>query len=191
MRVSWELGWFNSLNKGYEQVLIGPVAGLLGIALFIAAMFYVLMAQVHQAVAGDFRAFFDIRFVWRLIRARLSAYVILAALIVLISLPLEILKTAPAFFGDWTESWSDAEVRNPVSLPPHALCRHVFHLVWIHSQGLCRGVHETCPLYRIHTSPLGPIPVFQLHSIELRIVSRSSPRTAVRGLHPRMNASPA
>ena len=110
MLFSWEFGWLNSFNKGYEQSLIGSLTGLLGIIIFIAAMFYVPMAQVHQAVTGDFRAFFDVRFVWRLIRARLSAYVILAALIALISLPLEILKTAPAFFGDWTETWSDAEV---------------------------------------------------------------------------------
>src|SRR5207247_5070505 len=110
MLFSWEFGWLNSFNKGYEQALIGPLTGLLGIFIFIAAMFYVPMAQVHQAVTGDFRAFFDIRFVWRLIRARLSAYVILAALIALISLPLEILKTAPGFFGDMTETWSDAEV---------------------------------------------------------------------------------
>ncbi len=110
MLFSWEFGWLNSFNKGYEQALIGPLTGLLGILIFVAAMFYVPMAQVHQAVTGDFRAFFDVRFVWRLIQARLSVYVILSALIALISLPLEILKTAPAFFGDWTESWSDAEV---------------------------------------------------------------------------------
>ena len=73
-------------------------------------MFYLPMAQVHQAVTGDYRAFFDVRFVWRLVRARLSAYVILAALVTLVSFLLEILKTAPAFFGDLTESWNDAEV---------------------------------------------------------------------------------
>jgi hypothetical protein len=110
MLFSWEFGWLNSFNKGYEQAPIGPLTGLLGIAVFIAAMFYVPMAQVHQAVTGDFRAFFDIRFVWRLIQARLSTYVILAVLIALISLPPEILKTAPSFFGDWTDTWSDAEV---------------------------------------------------------------------------------
>ena len=80
------------------------------IFLFVAAMVYVPMAQVHQAVTGDYRAFFDVRFVWRLVRARLSAYVILAALVTLVSFLLEILKTAPAFFGDLTESSSDAEV---------------------------------------------------------------------------------
>jgi hypothetical protein len=69
-----------------------------GIFLFIAAMFYVPMAQVHQAVTGDFRAFFDVRFVWRMIQARLTAYVGLAAFIALASVPLEIMKTAPYFF---------------------------------------------------------------------------------------------
>jgi hypothetical protein len=113
MLFSWEFGWLNSFNKGYEQALIGPLTGLLGIALFIAAMFYVPMAQVHQAVTGDYRAFFDVPFVWRLIRARLSAYVALAAVVALASLPLEILKTAPAFFDGFSDAWTtatDAEV---------------------------------------------------------------------------------
>ncbi len=113
MLFSWEFGWLNSFNKGYEQALIGPLTGLLGIFIFIAAMFYVPMAQVHQAVTGDYHAFFDIRFVWRLIRARLSAYVFLAATITLLSLPLEILKIAPAGFDDHFDFWtnaSDAEV---------------------------------------------------------------------------------
>src|SRR5207253_9647899 len=41
---------------------------------------------------------------------RLSALSTLSLHDALPILPLEILKTAPAFFGDWTESWSDAEV---------------------------------------------------------------------------------
>ncbi len=113
MLFSWEFGWLNSFNKGYEQAVIGPLTGLLGIFIFIAAMFYVPMAQVHQAVTGDYRAFFDIRFVWRLIHARLSAYVFLAAVIVLLSAPLEILKIAPVSFDDNFDTWtnaSDAEV---------------------------------------------------------------------------------
>jgi hypothetical protein len=50
------------------------------VALFVAAMVYVPMAQVHQAVTGDFRAFFEFRFVGRFIRARLRGYVFFAAL---------------------------------------------------------------------------------------------------------------
>jgi hypothetical protein len=112
MLFSWEFGWLNSFHKGYEQAWIGPTTGFLGIFLFIAAMFYVPMAQVHQAVTGDFRAFFDFRFVWRLIQARLTAYVALAAVIALASVPIEILKTSPLFMDDTFDSWtnlSDAE----------------------------------------------------------------------------------
>jgi hypothetical protein len=108
MLFSWEFGWLNSFNKGYEQALIGPLTGFLGIFIFIAAMFYEPMAQVHQAVTGDYRAFFDFRFVWRLIRARLSAYVFLAGVIVFLSLPLEIFKTAPVAFDGFLDSWTNA-----------------------------------------------------------------------------------
>ncbi len=108
MYFSWEYGWLNSFNKGYEEAFIGPLAGFLGIFLFIAAMFYVPMAQVHQAVTGDVRAFIDFRFVWRLIQACPVTYVGLAAFIALASLPLEILKTAPAFFDDHFDAWTNA-----------------------------------------------------------------------------------
>jgi hypothetical protein len=108
MLFSWEFGWLNSFNKVYEQAFIGPLSGFLGIFIFIAAMFYVPMAQVHQAMTGDYRAFFDFRFVWRLVRARLSAYVFLAGVIVFLSLPLEILKTAPAGFDGTIDSWTNA-----------------------------------------------------------------------------------
>jgi hypothetical protein len=91
MLLSWEYGWLNSFNKGYEQSIIGPLTGFLGSLLFIIAMFYVPMAQAHQAATGQARAFFDFRFVWTLIRARLTAYVGLAFLIMLASLVLNIL----------------------------------------------------------------------------------------------------
>src|SRR5262249_14615278 len=68
MLFSWEFGWLNSFNKGYEQAFLGPVTGFLGILLFVAAMFYVPMAQAHHAATGDYRAFFEFRFVWRLIQ---------------------------------------------------------------------------------------------------------------------------
>jgi hypothetical protein len=135
MLFSWEFGWLNSFNKGYEQAPIGPLTGLLGIFLFIAAMFYVPMAQVHQAVTGDMRAFFDVRFVWRLIRARLSAYVTLAGLLLFASLPLEVLKTAPVFFDGFIPSWTeatDAEVHSKLQYYFLGCCYFFFLtlLVW-------------------------------------------------------------
>jgi hypothetical protein len=99
MLFGWEFGWLVSFNKVYEQAFIGLAVSWVGILLFIAAMFYVPMAQVHQAVTSDFRAFFDFRFVWRLIQARLTAYLGLAAVTALIGLLfVEVLKTAPGFF---------------------------------------------------------------------------------------------
>jgi hypothetical protein len=107
MTFSWEFGWLNSFNKGYEQAFVGPLLGVTGIFLFSLAMCYVPMAAVHQAVTGDVWAFFDFRFVWRLVRARLSAYVILAALTAGASALLQILKTAPLFFDDTIDFWTD------------------------------------------------------------------------------------
>jgi hypothetical protein len=107
MTFSWEFGWLNSFTKGYEVAFVGPLTGLAGLFLFSAAMLYVPMAQAHMAVTGDFRAFFDFRFVWRLIRARLTAYVVLAGLFGGFGLVQEILKTIPVGLGE-IKSWREA-----------------------------------------------------------------------------------
>ena len=75
---SWEYGWDNSFNKGYERAALGPLLGVGGILLCTLSLLYVPMAQVHHAVTGDYRAFFDFRFVWRLARARPLSYLGLA-----------------------------------------------------------------------------------------------------------------
>lgn len=107
MLFAWEMGWLNSFNKGYEQAWIGPTTGILGSLLLIMGLIYVPMARAHMAAAGDARAFFDARLIWRLIRARLLAYVGLIALVVIASVPLTILKSFPAFF-DQFEPWATA-----------------------------------------------------------------------------------
>jgi hypothetical protein len=112
MVFGWEFGWRISYEKVYELSHVGPVVSLLGIALFTASMIYVPMAMVHHAVTGDGRAFFDFRFVLRLIHARLTAYSGLAALFLLCSVPLTVLQVvplAPDFYGHQAEL-SDAEV---------------------------------------------------------------------------------
>jgi len=136
MQFSWQFGWLNSFHKGYEQAFLGPLMGILGIALFIGAMFYVPMAQVHQAVTGTCWAFFDFRLVWRLARARLTAYVGLALLTALAALPLHILAVVPAFFvvqgafaDDFVNFWdtaSDAEVLAALRLYLLACCLVLF-----------------------------------------------------------------
>jgi hypothetical protein len=94
MYFGWVYGWLNSFHKGYEEAAMGATVSLLGIALFIAAMYYVLMAQVHQAVVGERMAFFDFKLVWTLIQTKPTAYCALLIAVTLMSIPLEILKVA-------------------------------------------------------------------------------------------------
>ena len=88
---AWYSGWQNSFNKGYEQAWIGPMIGLLGITLFIAAMLYVPLAQARQAVTGDWRRFYDFRLVWTIVRRRWPACLGLAVLYSLCSVPIMVL----------------------------------------------------------------------------------------------------
>ena len=56
----WQLGWIE---------LIVLASGCT-IALLIAAMYYVPMAQMRQASTGKWRAFYEFKIVWQLIRTR-------------------------------------------------------------------------------------------------------------------------
>jgi hypothetical protein len=94
---AWYAGWHNSFNKGYEQAAVGPLTGMLGIVLFIAAMFFVPLAQARQAVTGEWRSFYQLGLLWRLSRQRLDAALVLAALYGLLSVPVTVLKTLPGF----------------------------------------------------------------------------------------------
>lgn len=111
---AWYAGWNNSFHKGYEQAPIGPLTGIVGVVLFIAAMFYVPMAQSRQAVTGSWRSFYDFRLVGRLVRRRWRACIGIAAWYAALSLPVTILKTAPGFFsqamGAEFDQLSDSEL---------------------------------------------------------------------------------
>jgi hypothetical protein len=109
----WYDGWNNSFNKGYEQAGVGPLISLFGIALFIAAMFYVPLAQARQAATGDWRAFYQFRLIWSIARLRCLSCVGLALLYTLLAFPLNVLKTAPIFWAQKNPvlaGLSDAEV---------------------------------------------------------------------------------
>jgi hypothetical protein len=97
---AWYDGWNNSFNKGYEQAAVGPLLGVFGVTLFIATMFYLPMAQMRHAATGQWRAFFQFRLVWALIRQRWLGCMLLAALYAVMSVPVTILKTAPYFLYD-------------------------------------------------------------------------------------------
>ena len=100
MLFAWYAGWLNSFNKGYEQAAIGPLTGIGGIILFIAAMYYVPMAQIRQASTGDWKSFYQFRIVWQIIRKRWLACFGLGVLYSLLAVPFMIIKTAPGFFGN-------------------------------------------------------------------------------------------
>jgi hypothetical protein len=95
---AWYAGWQNSFNKGYEHAAVGPGVGAFGVLLFIAAMFYVPLAQARQAATGQWRTFYDWPLVRDLIKRRWLACLGLAVLYAALTLPVMILKTAPAFF---------------------------------------------------------------------------------------------
>ncbi len=109
---AWHDGWNNSFHKGYEQASVGPALGLLGVALFVAAMLYVPMAQARQAATGSFRAFYDFRLVAGLARRRWASSAGLAGLYALLSIPVMALKTAPIAFDRLPgyPDWSDERV---------------------------------------------------------------------------------
>lgn len=110
---AWYSGWNDSFEKMYEQSAVGPTVGVIGVGLFILTMMYVPMAQACQASTGSWQAFYQFGLVWRLIRRNWSGTALLAALYAALSLPVMILKTAPAFFPqmfpDAFVSMTDAE----------------------------------------------------------------------------------
>jgi len=103
----WYDGWNNSFNKGYEQAAVGPLISILGIVWFIVAMFYVPLAQARQAVTGEWRSFFDFRFVWQLARANRLVCAGLALVYCGFAVPLNILKTTPMFWPQMNPALAD------------------------------------------------------------------------------------
>jgi len=95
----WFAGWHISFNKVYEEHTVGIAVSWLGIAWFIAAMFYVPMAQARQAVTGDWRSFYDFRLIRSLIARHRFACLLMAAVYAAASLPLTLFKFAPYFLG--------------------------------------------------------------------------------------------
>ena len=94
----WDYGWNISFYKGYEQSLIGPAVFLIGSLFFIAAMFYLPMAQARQAVCANWKSFWDVGLVIRIIRSQWIRALLFSGLFALLCLPVLILKTAPSMF---------------------------------------------------------------------------------------------
>jgi hypothetical protein len=117
MLFGWYDGWNNSFNKGYEQFSVGPATSWLGIMLFAAAMLYVPMAQARQAITGEWRAFYQWRLVWRLVRLRWLQSFGIAAAYALLWFPILILRAgAPYLQGKATNMSADQLMALPYEL---------------------------------------------------------------------------
>ena len=95
--VAWWAGWENSFNKGYEQAFVGPLVGILGIAVFAVFMIYLPMALVHQAVEQRPYAFFELRRIRNVVTHTGWHYVFWAAFTVILALPIFASRGLPAF----------------------------------------------------------------------------------------------
>ena len=109
---SWHAGWDNSFNKGYEQASIGPLTGLLGVAIFLVIMPYVQIAQSQHVATGDWRAFYRIRENMKLWSGAPLSAALLPILYALAGLPIFLLFALPAFPPQMTSyvDTTDAEV---------------------------------------------------------------------------------
>ncbi len=96
----WDYGWNISYYKSYEQFAIGLGLSGIGIVLFVAAMFYVPMAQARQSVSGQWRAFFDFDLVWRIVRRQRVRCIGLAMACAVCALPFHALKVAPMYLSN-------------------------------------------------------------------------------------------
>jgi hypothetical protein len=153
MAASWEFGWNHSFHKVYEESLVGRAVGVAGWGLFALAMVYVPMAQAHAAVTEDVRSFFDFHFVCQLIRARLAAYVVLAALFLQLGLFQEGLKTVPTYFDGYLPSWTDlSDEQALLGYRFYYLCYSAFILAsllltrltagWVYQEALVRSLRR-------------------------------------------------
>lgn len=102
----WLGGWNISFYKEYEGSAFGASVSIIGIVLFIATMLYVPMAQARQAVAGEWRRFYDYKFIRRVARSQPLPMLLLAGMYSLASIPVVVLTSVlPMGLGDsvWAE----------------------------------------------------------------------------------------
>ncbi len=85
--LSWWAGWENSFSKGYEQAFVGPLLGLVGVAIFCVVMIWFPLALAHQAVENRALALFEWRKVRSAVRHTGWGYFALALATVFLALP--------------------------------------------------------------------------------------------------------
>jgi hypothetical protein len=162
MYFGWIYGWQNSFNKNYEEAGYGVIISAIGVALFLFGTFYVLMAQVHHAVCGDRRAFFEFRFIWRLIQARSTAYFWLFVLIVFATIPIEVIRVGVLGenqFGN-NENLTNGQVLAAFFAYLCAWSLLYFFPVWLLTRWLMARIYASAVMKVLRE---GDVPKEQLH----------------------------
>ena len=126
---SWWAGWENSFNKGYEQAFVGPLIGFSGVLIGLVIMTYLPMALAHQATTGRRLAVFELAKVRKLVAHSGWQYVLLAAVTVLLALPLFAARGVPIFIEGILpgfSSYSPQEIKNVAALISVLSAAYVF-----------------------------------------------------------------
>ena len=96
--IAWYTGWHISFTKLYEESATGSTLGFSGLLLFTGMMLYVPTAQARHAVTGDWRSFFDWRFVRAVLWQRPLHLLLLAIGYAIANIGLLVVKALPTFF---------------------------------------------------------------------------------------------
>jgi len=146
----WDYGWNISFYKGYEQSLIGTGVFAIGSLFFVGVMFYLPLAQARQAVTGDWRAFWSVGLVIRILRAQWIWVLLFSGLFALLCVPVLALKTALPFLSEPLEIDTVEKAIKLVTqfsfgatvyvLPAYVLLRVLAAKIYAH--GILRAVQE-------------------------------------------------
>lgn len=96
--IAWYTGWHISFTKMYEESATGFSLGFSGLLLFTVMMCYAPSAQARHAFTGDWRSFFDWRFISALLCRRPLQLFLLAIGYVIGNIALTSFKALPTFF---------------------------------------------------------------------------------------------
>ncbi len=111
---AWRYGWDTSFTKGAEARWLGPVLGLLGVAMFVATMLFLPLARARYATTGSARAFFDVGVLWPMVRRSWLGAVGIAAAMALLSVPFTVMWVLPVLIpagNPEMATWSDVRFR--------------------------------------------------------------------------------
>jgi hypothetical protein len=95
MAFGWYSGWQNSFNKGYEHALVGPALSLAGLLYVVTVFCYLPLAQANLVSKKNWKAFYEIQFIRRLLRSSLVPSARLALWYLLVFVIVNILAILP------------------------------------------------------------------------------------------------